>query len=56
MSLSAAPGTSGTQSPSLNKAIGIGYVDTSLSAIGSEIYISVRNTLLRAKIVKMPFA
>ena len=48
--------TSGTQSPSLNKAIGIGYVDTSLSAIGSEIYISVRNTLLRAKIVKMPFA
>lgn len=48
--------TSGTQSPTLNKAIGIGYVDTPLAAIGSEIYISVRNTLLKAKIVKMPFA
>ena len=48
--------TSGTQSPSLNKAIGIGYVDTSCAAIGSEIYISIRNTLLKAKIVKMPFA
>ena len=48
--------TSGTQSPSLNKAIGIGYVDTSCAAIGSNIYISIRNTLLKAKIVKMPFA
>jgi aminomethyltransferase len=47
--------TSGTQSPTLGKAIGMGYVETRLSAIGSEIFISIRNTLLKAKVVKMPF-
>jgi aminomethyltransferase len=47
--------TSGTQSPSLGKAIGMGYVNNKFSAPGSEIYISVRNTLLKAKVVKMPF-
>jgi aminomethyltransferase len=48
--------TSGTQSPSLTKAIGMGYVDTKYAAIDAEIYISIRNTLLKAKVVKMPFA
>ncbi len=47
--------TSGTQSPSLGKAIGMGYVDTYHTAIGTEIYISVRNSLLKAVVVKMPF-
>ena len=47
--------TSGTQSPSLGKAIGMGYVDIADAGIGSEIYISVRNTLLKAVVVKMPF-
>ena len=47
--------TSGTQSPSLNKAIGLGYVDNKHAAIDSEIYISIRNTLLKAKVVKIPF-
>jgi len=47
--------TSGTQSPSLGKAIGMGYVNTGFSAIDTEIYISIRNTLLKAKVVKMPF-
>ena len=47
--------TSGTQSPSLGKAIGMGYVDTHHTAIGTEIYISVRNSLLKAEIVKIPF-
>ncbi len=47
--------TSGTQSPTLGKAIGMGYVDTKYSAIGSEIFISIRNTLLKAQVVKMPF-
>jgi aminomethyltransferase len=47
--------TSGTQSPSLGKAIAMGYVDKNFAAIDSEIFISVRNTLLRAKVVKMPF-
>ena len=47
--------TSGTQSPSLGKAIGMGYVTNNLAALDSEIYISIRNTLLKAKVVKMPF-
>jgi aminomethyltransferase len=47
--------TSGTQSPSLGKAIGLGYVENKYSPIGSEIYISIRNTLLKAKVVKIPF-
>jgi aminomethyltransferase len=48
--------TSGTQSPSLGKAIGMGYVNTPYSSIGTDIYISVRNTLVKAKVVKVPFA
>lgn len=47
--------TSGTQSPSLGKAIGMGYVKTADAAIGSEILIKVRNLLLKAKVVKIPF-
>ena len=47
--------TSGTQSPTLGKAVGMGYVDLKFSAIDSEIFISIRNTLLKAKVVKMPF-
>ncbi|MGV8095298.1 MAG: glycine cleavage system aminomethyltransferase GcvT [Mangrovibacterium sp.] len=47
--------TSGTQSPMLNKGIGMGYVQKAYSAFGTEIYIIVRNKMLKAQIVKMPF-
>lgn len=47
--------TSGTQSPSLQKAIGLGYVTTEYSAFDSEIYVEVRDKLLKAKVVKVPF-
>jgi len=47
--------TSGTMSPSLKKAIGMGYVASDFAKFGSEIYISVRNKLLKAQIVKTPF-
>ncbi len=47
--------TSGTQSPVLNKGIGMGYVDKAYSAFGTEIFIKVRNKLLKAEIVKIPF-
>jgi len=47
--------TSGTQSPTLGKAIGMGYVASNYATAGSEIYISIRNTLIKAKVVKMPF-
>ncbi|MBP9084085.1 MAG: glycine cleavage system aminomethyltransferase GcvT [Bacteroidia bacterium] len=47
--------TSGTQSPSLQKAIGMGYVTTANSKEGSEIYINVRDKGLKASVVKLPF-
>ncbi len=47
--------TSGTMSPSLNKAIGLGYVQTNFSKLDSEIYIQVRKKQLKAKVVKLPF-
>ena len=47
--------TSGTQSPSLNKAIGLGYVKTELATPGTDIFIQVRNKSLAAKVVKLPF-
>ena len=47
--------TSGTQSPSLNKAIGMGYVSASHSKVDSEIYIEIREKQIKAKVVKMPF-
>ncbi|MEP6595421.1 MAG: glycine cleavage system aminomethyltransferase GcvT [Ginsengibacter sp.] len=48
--------TSGTQSPSLGKAIAMGYVSTVYSQIDTEVYIKIRDKLLIAKVVKMPFA
>ena len=48
--------TSGTQSPSLGKAIAMGYVSTAYSPIDTEVYVKVRDKLLMAKVVKMPFA
>jgi aminomethyltransferase len=48
--------TSGTQSPSLQKAIGMGYVTTENAAIDSEIFIAVRDKMLKAKVAKLPFA
>ena len=48
--------TSGTQAPSLGKAIGMGYVATALSAPDASVFIKVRDKLLAAKVVKMPFA
>ena len=48
--------TSGTQSPSFGKAIGMGYVDLAHSSFDSIIYIKVREKLLQAKVVKIPFA
>lgn len=47
--------TSGTQSPTLGKAIGLGYVQTAFSEIGTRIFIKVRDKQLAADVVKMPF-
>jgi aminomethyltransferase len=47
--------TSGTQSPSLQKAIGMGYVKTEFAKEGTEIYVKIRDNSIKAKIVKPPF-
>lgn len=47
--------TSGTQSPSLQKGIGMGYVPAQYSRPESEIFIKVRDKALKAKVVKIPF-
>jgi len=47
--------TSGTQSPSLNKAIGMGYVKTEFSKADSEIFVLIRDKSIKAKVTKLPF-
>ncbi|MES2678358.1 MAG: glycine cleavage system aminomethyltransferase GcvT [Bacteroidota bacterium] len=47
--------TSGTQSPSLNKAIGMGYVKTEFSKADTEIFILIRDKAIKAKVTKLPF-
>ena len=47
--------TSGTMSPSLGKGIGLGYVPTVFSEIGSKIHIQIRKKAIPATVVKLPF-
>ncbi len=47
--------TSGTQAPTLQKGIGMGYVSTSFASPDSEIFVKVRDKALKAKVVKLPF-
>ena len=47
--------TSGTQSPSLGKGIGLGYVTKDFAAEGTEIFIRIRKNDVKAKVVKTPF-
>ncbi len=47
--------TSGTQSPTLNKAIGMGYVKTEFSKADTEIFILIRDKAIKAKVTKTPF-
>ena len=47
--------TSGTMSPTLKKAIGMGYVSTEYAKEGSEINILIRDNKIKAKVVKLPF-
>lgn len=47
--------TSGTQSPTLNKGIGMGYVLTQFAVPGTEIFIDIRDKQLKALVVSLPF-
>ena len=47
--------TSGTNSPSIGKNIGMGYVPVKFAAVGSEFSIVIRNKHIKATTVKLPF-
>lgn len=47
--------TSGTYAPTLNKAVGLAFVDADYSAPGTEISVAVRESFSPAKVVKIPF-
>jgi aminomethyltransferase len=47
--------TSGTLSPTLNKAIALAYVPPSLSKIGQQLQVEIRGKNYPAKVVKKPF-
>ncbi len=47
--------TSGTMSPCLKVGVGMGYVAADYAKPGSEIAVVIRDRLLRAEVVKVPF-
>ena len=47
--------TSGTQSPSLQKAIGMGYINSQQATEGNICFVVIRNQPVKAKVVKFPF-
>jgi len=47
--------TSGTMSPSLKIGIGMGYVQTEFAEPGTEILVGIRDKMLLARVVRMPF-
>jgi aminomethyltransferase len=47
--------TSGTQSPTLNKPIGMAYVPVANSQPGSEILLNIRGKAIRGMVTKVPF-
>lgn len=47
--------TSGTISPVIEKGIGLGYLSREYATTGTVIYVKIRNKLIPAEIVKLPF-
>lgn len=47
--------TSGSESPSTGKLIGMGYVQTVYSKVGSNIWVDIRGKKVAAQVVKLPF-
>jgi len=48
--------TSGTQAPSLNRAIGMAYIRKDFSQEGTDVFVMIRDKAVKAQVVKMPFA
>jgi len=46
---------SGTQGPSVQKAIGTALIKTEHAKVGTEIFVKIRDKALKAVVVKMPF-
>ncbi|NER17914.1 glycine cleavage system aminomethyltransferase GcvT [Spongiivirga citrea] len=47
--------TSGTMSPSMGTGIGLGYVPSVFTDVGSQIHIQIRKNAVPATVVKLPF-
>lgn len=47
--------TSGTQSPSLSRGIGLGYVETAFCEPGTPFYIGIRDKRVAARVARVPF-
>lgn len=47
--------TSGTLSPTLGTAIGMAYVPSALSAVGTVVQVDIRGTAVDAEVVALPF-
>jgi aminomethyltransferase len=47
--------TSGTLSPTLRKAIALGYVESSEGAVGQTLWVAIRGRLCEARVEKLPF-
>jgi len=47
--------TSGSYAPTLDRSIGLAYVEPALTAVGQELDIMIRERPVRARVVKLPF-
>lgn len=47
--------TSGTMAPTTKEGVGLGYVKPEYAAVGTEIFIRIRNKDMKAEVVKLPF-
>lgn len=47
--------TSGTYSPTLERSIGLGYVEPPLATVGQDLDVVIRDKPARASVVKLPF-
>lgn len=47
--------TSGTQSPTFGKAMGMAYLPSGHTNIGNEFFVQIRSRRLRARVVELPF-
>lgn len=47
--------TTGTQSPTLKRNLGLALLDAAYTEIGTEVYVEIRGKQLKAAVIKAPF-